>query len=406
MKMPASKSSPTLNSTSRVQRPSVLTSALLAGLVLGSAGCASSMPRMDAEEPVESAVHVAPADEPFELQRPAAAGWQAIVAMDTGGVGVWTVLGADVADDWGGQELVAADDEGNAWLLVPYSGRWTQKRAVSDEKWLGALAVADLDPERPGRELLAGGELGNLFLVSYRLLGGADVRRIAEFPGEELHTVLAGDFDPGRAGLECLAFTSPGMAYLLRGEQVEPLGPTRGRVRDALVVAPGPVLLTAARSGVLERWNFTTLPPERELLWQLDTGVGRLARDPATGVIYAGTDDGRILRIEASQLTAAAGLRGTSETIHAGPLGVRGIATGDFDGSGREQVAFAGYDGKVHLLARTSADSWSDLVLYDDEAKLHWLSSVELDGRNSSPELVCSGYAGRVVLLRHGTSPD
>jgi len=40
-------------------------------------------------------------------------------------------------------------------------------------------------------------------------------------------------------------------------------------------------------------------------------------------------------------------------------------------------------------------------VLYDDEAKLHWLSSAELDGRNATPELVRSGYCGRVVLLRH-----
>jgi len=344
-------------------------------------------------------IESAPVPATLEVERPAADGWEAVVALDTGDVGIWTVLGVDIADDWGGQEVIAADDEGRAWLLVPYSGRWTAMPAVHDRKWLGALAIGDFDPDHAGRELLAGGEGGNLYMVSYFLQGGADVRRVAEFPGEEIHTSVAGDFDLAHAGPELLVFTSPGAAYLMRGDDVEELGTTKGRVRDALLLedAAETTVLTASRSGALERWVFGAVPngPAREVLYQASTGIGRLTRQAANGPIYAGLDDGRILRIAASATAPW-----SFEVIHSGELGVRGVAAGDFDGSGLEQVAFCGYDGKVHLLSKSDAGAWNDLVIYDDEAKLHWLAAAELDGRNGTSELLCSGYGGRVVLLR------
>ena len=138
----------------------------IVSLVAISSGCKSSASLSQ----LDDWVNPAPA---LEVELEAAEGWQAVVALDTGGVGIWTVLGVDIADDWGGQEVIAADDEGRAWLLVPYSGRWTAMPAVHDRKWLGALTVAEFDPSHTGRELMAGGESGKLYQVSYYLEGGS-----------------------------------------------------------------------------------------------------------------------------------------------------------------------------------------------------------------------------------------
>ena len=361
--------------------------AALPGLFL--VACTSAPAKSDARSPDPGSTAV-------EVTRPAADGWEAVVALDTGGVGVWTVKSTDLADEWGGEEVVAVDDEGVCWLLVPYSGRWTALPSVSDGKWLGALAIGDLDPDQPGREIVTGGERGNLYLVQPHPQGGTGVRLLRWFPGEEVHTVIAADFDPGRRGDELLVFTAPGRVYLGDLDGFVDLGPTTGRVRDALVdSADGgatPLVISVSRSGELERCRYTRAGIEREHVLKFETGLGRIARDARSGRVYAGTDDGRVLRVETGADVA--------EVIHRGALGVRGIAAGDFDGSGREQVALCGYDGRVHLLRAEADGSWSDQVLYDDEAKLHWLWAAELDGRNSGPELLCSGYGGRVVLLR------
>jgi hypothetical protein len=42
---------------------------------------------------------------------------------------------------------------------------------------------------------------------------------------------------------------------------------------------------------------------------------------------------------------------------------------------------------------------WSVDTLFVDSTEGHWISTGELDGRNGTDELVCSGFGGRVVML-------
>jgi hypothetical protein len=57
-----------------------------------------------------------------------------------------------------------------------------------------------------------------------------------------------------------------------------------------------------------------------------------------------------------------------------------------------------GYSRKVQLLTR-EAGGWRAETIFEDVDKGHWMCAAELDGRNGTDEIVCSGYGARVVLL-------
>lgn len=42
---------------------------------------------------------------------------------------------------------------------------------------------------------------------------------------------------------------------------------------------------------------------------------------------------------------------------------------------------------------------WSAETIFVDDSEGHWISVGELDGRNATDELVCSGFGGRIHLL-------
>ncbi len=78
---------------------------------------------------------------------------------------------------------------------------------------------------------------------------------------------------------------------------------------------------------------------------------------------------------------------------------MRGCVWGRFDQDPLvETVAVFGYSHRVELLSCRQG-RWSRETLFVDRDKGHWLAAGELDGRNVTEELVCSGYSGRVVLL-------
>jgi hypothetical protein len=130
-------------------------------------------------------------------------------------------------------------------------------------------------------------------------------------------------------------------------------------------------------------------------------GVGRIAvsrgSTSLTGVLYFTREDGTIWRMSWEE-----GRFGAAQRIYAGHRGPRGIAAGRFhEDPERESVAIFGYSKEVELLTRPASGSgdWDAETIFVDDDKGHWLSTVELDGRNTTDELVCCGYSGRVVLL-------
>jgi ABC-type transport system substrate-binding protein len=344
-------------------------------------------------------------------------GWDASLVLDNGTVGIWTLGIVKAFPLYGCPEIVGLDDRGRCWVLWSYSGKWTPVSTVEDGEWLGTIAQIELDPRIPGPEIYVGGKKGNVYQIRFHQEGGVDCNLIARFPGQEVHWFSAGDLRPERAGDELIV-------HLLRGEAValEPnAAPGNGfatrtladfdaRVRQSLLLpsAPGkaPWIACATRAGevLLLRCEGDRL--ERGSALREPMGIGRIALKPRNSaseplVLYVTRDDGLVLRLESVASTDDwSRAPWKREAIYAGPQGPRGIAAGRFDADPRaETVAVFGYSARVQLLTRRPGANWIAEDIFRDRDKGHWLMTAELDGRNSTDELVCSGYGGRIVLL-------
>ncbi len=376
---------------------------LACAALLALVGCRAT----EAASALAPVTHPDPSLEPVDL--PARDGWQAALVLDDD-VGVWTVEAAKVFGLYGCPEVVGLDDKGRCIVLWSYSGKWTPRQTVEDVEWLGALAVADLDPRLPGPEVYTGGKRGNLYRIHADDHLTFDTRVIARMPGEELHTAVAGDLDAAHAGDELLVFTGLGEAHLVLPDGAPGGGFTQrllarlpGRVRQAVRMpeadgSSGRRVAAALRSGEVLLLDLA----DGRLAWEValdePMGLGRLALAPfsagAPAVLYVTRDDGLVLRLEQR---AGGWVR---EVVYAGPQGPRGVAAGRFDADPQaETLAVFGYGGRVQLLTRRPGAAWEVRTLFEDIDRGHWLAAAELDGRNGTDELLCTGYSGRIVLL-------
>jgi hypothetical protein len=354
-----------------------------------------------------------------EVPLEAHGGWRGTLIIDQAPVGIWTVAALDVFPQFGCPEIAAMDDKGRFHALWSYSGKWTPVTTVHDSKWLGGLGYADIDPRVPGREIYVGSQSGNVWQVTVHLETFLDCRLVAQLPGCEVHTLVAGELDPRNEGPELLVFTRPGALFELRprvdgldGFTSERLQQIDGCIRDAIVLpgSDGPLrVATVGRHGKVETLRLGASGPEWHAVHEVAMGEGRLAlRPPAQGqplVLYSTCDDGRVYRHEERARDSW-----TSELVYAGPQGMRGCAAGRFDADPSvETVAVFGYSERVELLSRRQG-RWSVETIFVDVDKGHWLATGEFDGRNTTDELIASGYSGRVVLLArppgHGLSSD
>jgi hypothetical protein len=349
----------------------------------------------------------APADrDPSQGQVPLESGsdWNATLALDTGGPGVWTVEPLQVFGQYASPELLALDDQGRCHVLVSYSGKWADRTTVNDGQWLGALAHADVDESIDGAEVYVAGKSGDVYQVIPNREGEVGSRLIANLDAREVHTLVAGDLIPWDEGNELVAFTAPGGLYLLTewggGEfDVEHVSELNGRVRDSVLLpaedGEAPRIVTVSRDGVLAVLQWTNNGPKWTRIHELPMGMGRVVCRLNNGelTIYNTCDDGTIW-----SHTESAGGGYSHEMIYAGPQGPRGIALGRFHDDDRESVAVFGYSGRVELLTN-GFGGWSVETLFTDRDKGHWLAAGEFDGRNSTDELILAGYGARVVLL-------
>jgi hypothetical protein len=247
-------------------------------------------------------------------------------------------------------------------------------------------------------------------VVAYRE-GRVDNRRILCLPGREIHTLVAAELEPGRPGYELIAFTRPGGLWRLDprsngldGFESTLIAELDGRVRDAVVLSgQGPdgtdAIATVARTGQLALLTFPGGRPAWEIVHQRAMGMGRIALRPGGGptVLYSTNDDGMVWRHERRSDRSWA-----HELVYAGPQGPRGVVAGRFDADpARETIAVFGYSRDVELLTRPASGSgpWAVETIFTDRDKGHWLAAGELDGRNSTDEIIASGYGARIVLL-------
>lgn len=345
-----------------------------------------------------------------EVRLPGAApGWRATLVKENTPTGIWTVKPMQAFPQYATPELVGCDDRGTLWIMVSYSGKWTPVPVLHDGSWLGGLDHADVDPRAPGAEIYVGSQLGSLYQVRTYENGQADGRMIGRIPGHEIHTIVAGEGDAAHAGAEVLVFTRPGGLWRLTpdapdgGFTLTKISDLPSRVRDAVQLprdADGVTpIATVARDGALRILRLAAAGLQIEEVHSVPQGRGRLALAPGAAagrvVLYSTSDDGLVFR------HARDGRGGWStETIHRGAPGPRGVAAGRFVADPAvECVAVFGYGADCELLTRRAGEPWRAETLFTDRDSGHWLCAVEVDGRNDTEELALCGYGARIVLL-------
>lgn len=343
-----------------------------------------------------------------EVPLPARGGWHARLVY-RGDSGIWCVGTIKCLPRQVTPEIFALDDRGRCTILSSYSGTWSPIPTTEDGGWLGALVMADLDPTEPGEEMYAAGRRGNVYQFLQHERAAFDVRLMAQIPGEEIHTLVAGDLVVERAGPELLAFTAQGDVVELRFDperrRFETIARAKlpGRVRQAVLlprVGEEPATIAAVGGfGALVLLRMGTGGLKVHEIAREPAGLGRLAlRRPESEkplVLYVGRDDGMILRFERGE-----GAAWRREAIYAGPQGTRGVAAGRFDADPDvETVAVFGYSTRVQLLSRKVGEAWRVETIFTDVDRGHWLEAAELDGRNVTDELIGSGFGKRVFLL-------
>ncbi|MGE3351974.1 MAG: hypothetical protein AB7O84_09555 [Planctomycetota bacterium] len=356
------------------------------------------------------------------MSLPAAADWRAFLVHDAD-CGVWYAHAGPFVEALGSHEIVAADDKGRVLLLTVYSGKWTAHTVAPDGQWLAPSPPADVDARVEGREFYAAGKGGSVHQITLLEQPFAKFlpqsREIGHRGGEEFHAILAADVDPTAPGDELLVFGITGAAYQLRAQgdgdegsgafAMRRLAVLPGRVRDTVVLPPAapdgaPLVVAASRSGHLLGLRLRGEDLQVQVLAAETSGLGRVARRPrqagAPEVVYATRDDGVLLRFEQQQGGGFA-----REVIFAGAQGLRGVAAGRFFADGREAVAVYGYGREVQLVSRADAGAadraggWAVTTLFTSAQQGHWLCVGEFDGRNTTDELVATGFDGEVVLL-------
>ncbi|MFH0946080.1 MAG: hypothetical protein V2A76_12845 [Planctomycetota bacterium] len=346
-----------------------------------------------------------------EVPLPAAPGWNASLVYE-GDSGIWAVGSEQFFSRLGCPEVFGLDDRGRCTILISYSGKWTPLQTVQDGQWLGALQYLDLDPHLPGKEIYAGGLRGNLYQIRPHYEVDFDTRIIARFPGQEIHTLVGGDLLPDRPGEELLGFSKLGEVWDIRpgaspGQPFEApvIAEVGGRVRQAVVLPArdggAPWIIGTCRSGKLLMMRMIGTGLDVHTIAEEPMGLGRLCLGPPhhfqPPVLYVTRDDGVLLRFEGTKEEET---RWTQEIVYAGPQGPRGVVAGRFhEDPTVESVAVFGYSKKVQLLSRKAGEPWVVETIFEDRESGHFLAACELDGRNSTDELLASGYGKRIVLL-------
>ena len=159
--------------------------------------------------------------------------------------------------------------------------------------------------------------------------------------------------------------------------------------------------------GTFGSLSFSDGQPAWEDVAHFEVGIGRLAMSRAAGptVFYVGLDDGRVLRLARGPGGPGGSGEWITETVYSGPQGLRGLVAGRFHADpDMETLAVFGYSAEVVLLSRRPGEDWKHETLFVDRERGHWLAVAELDGRNTTDEILGSGYGGRVFLLSRPAS--
>lgn len=334
-------------------------------------------------------------------------GWAQEIAWE-GGLKLGGCAIGDLRPDLPGQEVAVVASDGRIVILNRENGVWKQETAATLPGEVIQCAAGDLMPQHPGDELVAvgakeGGEddggPGVAFALSYDPGEGGSPGKWTERPiladPKLVHAVCIGDLDPSRPGAEVLVAGYSRQAFVFAAENggFKPLGSVslRGEAKGAAATSTGAAIANA--NGTVElverkgsTWTATALA-------DYSVPQARIAARGADILVCANDGGLRLLR------------DGETQLIFQSPDRLRGAVFLDFDSRGKgPEIATAGYDGRITVHFREDA-GWGFREVGRDDDRFHHLAAGELPDLGFA--LVGCGYSGRVtVTFPNESSPD
>jgi len=327
--------------------------------------------------------------------------WTTETALDAG-TKLGGCVGGDLIEDSPGDEIAVVAGDGTAYVVRRAADRFESEIVARMAGEMIQCAVADVDAEHPGLELVVvgmqrgtedDGGAGEAHVI--RSTGDTWTQESLFVDSALIHGVAAGDVDPRRPGDEVLLVGYSLNATLVSGTAgawtAETIAELPGPGKNAVLWNGGAVVACADGSLVhlmpeADGWASRTIR-EAEAGWaRLGAGGperGELllaARDDGALVLFDGDGDGRIVHQEGDKL--------------------RGAVVADLDPrTDGPELATAGYERRATILTE-GPSGWSTETVFEDEARFHHACAADVAGYG--PTLFVCGYSGRLTAIRLG----
>lgn len=297
-----------------------------------------------------------------------------------------------------GNEIATVCANGDVYLVHRAGASWKHEKVAHLPGEMIQCAIGDVDPVHEGSELVVAGMKrgeerddapGAAHVI--RLDGDAWKAEPLLETDALIHGVCVADLDPDRPGNEVLCVGFPARATVVGRDgdawktvaiiALEGAGKTAVPYRGgAAVTCKSGALLHVHRAG---GWKA-------EVLDRAPGGQARIATDGAR--ILTGRDDGGLGLLDAQGRT----------DIYSESQRLRGAVLADLDpDSAGLEAATAGYSGKVTVL-HPGKDGWRATTVFEDTGKFHHLTSGELPGCGDGVELAGCGYSKRLTVIFRG----
>ena len=299
-----------------------------------------------------------------------------------------------------GNEIAVVNERGEVWMLWRADRRWESELVMRRPGELIQVAAGDLDPDHPGEELVAVGMQSGTedsggagaAVLAWREGDGWRERELAS-DDALLHAVAVGEIDPTRPGPEVVVAGYSRSVHVgwLEGGNFESTvvaelpGPAKGVAleRGAMVFAceDGSVVRVTRRGG---EWASEVVASFADPQARIDAYDGALLV----------CDNGGYLRLVEPE---PGGAEPRVTVVHKSPDRLRGAVFSGLDPAAEGiELATAGYDGWI-VVVRRAGRGFRTYEIAHDTDRLHSLASGELP--EVGPALVACGYSGRVLVV-------
>lgn len=321
--------------------------------------------------------------------------WVAETALEAG-TKLGGCVGGDLVADWPGDEVAVVAGDGATHVVRHADGRFQSRVVASTAGEMIQCALGDVKAAHAGNELvIVGMQLGK------EDDGGAGEAHVVWRDGDAwaveslfvdtalIHGVAVGDVDPERPGDEVLLVGYSRLATLVHEEagawRAETIGQLPGPGKNVIAWNGGAVV--ACEDGSLvhlvrgpEGWTDRVLS-------KAAAGWARLGS--AGEHLLAARDDGALVLFDAA---------GEPTVVHQETQKLRGAVLADLDpGVDGPELATAGYEMRATVLARSDG-AWRAETVFEDDARFHHATSARIEALG--PTLFVCGYSGRLTAIR------